>query len=44
MDKEKELKFRKILQYHKAKGIITKKQYKKEIEFIELLKKRKDGK
>lgn len=38
MDKEKELKVRKILLAHKQKGIITKKQYKKEMEFIKMLK------
>lgn len=31
---ENELKLKKILQYHKSRGIISKKQYKKELEFI----------
>ena len=44
MDKEKELKFKKILQQHRDKGIITKKKYKKEMEFIKMLKLRTDGK
>jgi hypothetical protein len=44
MDKEKELKVKKILLLHKQKGIITKKQYKKEMEFIKMLKQSKDDK
>lgn len=43
MNKEKELKLKKILQYHKDRGLITKKQYKKEITFIKLLKSKDDG-
>jgi hypothetical protein len=44
MDKEKVLKVKKILLEHKQKGIITKKQYKKEMEFIKMLKQGKDDK
>jgi len=43
MDKNKEMKVKKILQQHKQKGIITKKQYKKELEFIKMLKQKTDG-
>jgi hypothetical protein len=38
MDRNKELKLKKILAYHLNQKIITKKQYKKEIEFINKLK------
>lgn len=41
MDKEKELKYKKILAYHLSRGIITKKKYKKEMEFIKQLKNEK---
>jgi hypothetical protein len=38
MNKEKELKLKKILAYHLGRKIITKKEYKKEMEFIKQLK------
>lgn len=38
MNKEKEIKLKKILQYHRDRGIITKKKYKKELQFIKMLK------
>jgi hypothetical protein len=42
MDREKELKFKKVLAYHLSRGIITKKKYKKELEFIKQLKNKND--
>lgn len=41
MDRNKELKLKKILQYHLSRKIITKKEYKKEIDFINKLKENK---
>lgn len=41
MNKDKEIKLKKILQYHKQRGIITNKQYKKELKFIKTLKEKK---
>lgn len=41
MDRNKELKLKKILAYHLSRKIITKKEYKKEIEFINKLKNEK---
>lgn len=38
MDKNKEIKLKKILAYHLSRKIITKKEYKKEMEFIKQLK------
>jgi len=38
MNKEKELKLRKVLKEQKNKGSITKKIYKKELKFIKQLK------
>ena len=38
MNRENELKLKKILAYHVSRGIITKKKYKKELEYIKLLK------
>jgi hypothetical protein len=43
MDINKELKLKKILAYHLSQKIITKKQYKKEMEFIRQLKQNKNG-
>lgn len=43
MNKDKEMKVKKILQQHRDKGIISKKKYKKELEFIKMLKQRTDG-
>jgi hypothetical protein len=39
MYREKQLKYLKILQEQKERGIITKKKYKKEVSFIRTLKK-----
>lgn len=44
MNREKELKFKKVLAYHLSRGIITKKKYKKELEFIKQLKENKNDK
>jgi hypothetical protein len=41
MDRNKELKLKKLLQYHLSRKIITKKEYKKEIDFINKLKENK---
>ena len=38
MNRENELKLKKVLAYHLSRGIITKKKYKKELEFIKQLK------
>jgi hypothetical protein len=38
MNREKELKLKKVLAYHLQRGIITKKKYKKELEYIKLIK------
>lgn len=40
MNREKELKLKKILAYHLSQKIITKKEYKKEMAFINELKKK----
>jgi hypothetical protein len=41
MNKEKEIKYKKILAYHLSRGIITKKKYKKEMDFIKQLKEKR---
>ena len=41
MNRERELKLKKVLAYHLSRGIITKKKYKKEIEYIKQLKSEK---
>jgi hypothetical protein len=41
MNKEKELKLKKILAYHLGRKIITKKEYEKEMAFIKQLKEKK---
>jgi hypothetical protein len=38
MNRENELKLKKVLAYHLQRGIITKKKYKKELDYIKLLK------
>lgn len=41
MNIEKELKLKKILNYHLSRGIITKKKHKKEMDYIKKLKEKK---
>lgn len=43
MDTEKEIKLKKILMYHRQRRLITKKQYKRELDFIKQLKQSRDG-
>lgn len=41
MNRDKELKLKKLLSYHLSRKMITKKQYKKEIDYIKKLKEQK---
>ena len=41
MNIEKEIKLKKLLSYHLSRKLITKKQYKKEIDYIKKLKEKK---
>jgi hypothetical protein len=38
MNRDNEIKLKKVLAYHLQRGIITKKKYKKELDYIKLLK------